>query len=112
MRAYGLWDFINGVCLSYAKKKADSTEKKQYPTVDHFKLYPTRAGLFCHASKSTIERTARLLVKLGWLEIISPATDGRNGMGVYRVVRHKEWVRKHSNKSCVLRAYDENREPI
>jgi len=112
MRAYGLWDFINGVCLSYAKKKSDSTEKKKYPTVDQFTLYSTRAAMFCCTTKRTIERMAELLVQLGWLEVIKPAKRGYKGMGVYRVVRHREWVREHSNKSCVLRSYDENREPI
>jgi hypothetical protein len=90
-RDFSLWNKMNGVCIGRG--------------ITSFMLWPTRMGLYICCSGSAVKRSARRLVKAGWLEVLSEPTSGKNGAGVYRVVNHRRWVRKNGLSGCILKDY-------
>lgn len=104
---YSLYDYMVAVSESRAVAKRNGTEKKNYRATDEFKLYPTRAGLVCGGcSDDAIRRMVKELVRTGWLVVVKESARGRDGEGIYRVIRHKEWCERHGLRKCIRFKFD------
>jgi hypothetical protein len=66
---------------------------------DQIIFFPSGAGRACAQSVSAMKRARDYLVRRGWWEEIREPSDGETGAGIYRVVRHDEWVKMHGHKA-------------